>query len=183
MSNLIPHNCPNDNGDEVLVPAGKLCPNDCGWLATDGDTELYAVQQVQAALEQWGPWLRLHEAADQAGVPFSTIAQAAREGRLPTLQLGRQKFVRLAAVLGKVGLHEKRGRPKSAEGEIIMYNEQQINAAADAAEKAAAEKHLTLAALERDPNNEQLRAKYEAACARYGHAADTAFAYAHGLPV
>jgi len=112
MSDLIPHNCPKDNYDEVLVPAGKLCPNGCGWFATDGDAEIYAVQQAQAALAQWGPWLRLHEAADQSGVPFSTIAQAAREGRLPTLQIGRQKFIRLAAVLGKIGLHEKRGRPE-----------------------------------------------------------------------
>lgn len=112
MSDLIPHNCPKDNYDEVLVRAGQFCPNGCGWLATDGDVEIYAIQQVQSVLEQWGPWLRLHEAADQSGVPFSTLAQAAREGRLPTFQLGRQKFVRLSAILGRIGLHEKRGRPE-----------------------------------------------------------------------
>jgi hypothetical protein len=112
MSELIAHDCPKEDYDEVWVSAGKFCPNGCGWWATDGDAELYAVAQAQAALEQWGPWLRLHEAADQSGIPFPTIAQAAREGRLPTLQLGRQKFVRLAAVLGRIGLHEKRGRPE-----------------------------------------------------------------------
>ena len=80
-------------------------------MASDAD-EILAVAEAQKALELWGPWLRLHEAADQSGVPFSTIAQAAREGRLPTLQLGRQKFVRLAAVLAKIGVHEKRGRPE-----------------------------------------------------------------------
>lgn len=112
MSELIPHSCPKDDYDEVFVSAGKLCPNGCGWLAVDGDAEIYAVKQIRAALELWGPWLRLREAADQSCVPFSTIAQAVREGRLPALQLGRQRFVRLSAVLGKIGLHGKHGRPR-----------------------------------------------------------------------
>jgi len=112
MEGLIPHHCPKENFDEVLVSAGYPCPNGCGWIATDGDAEIFAIAEAQKALELWGPWLKLEEAAKQSGIPFSTLAQAVREGRLPALQLGRQKFVRLSAVQGQIGLHGKRGRPQ-----------------------------------------------------------------------
>lgn len=110
MSELVTHDCPKENNDEVLVPIGKLCPNGCGWLAVDGDAEIFAVVEAQKALALWGPWLRLSDAARETGIAFPTIAQAAREGRLPFLQIGRQKFVRASAVRER--LTNQRGRPE-----------------------------------------------------------------------
>jgi hypothetical protein len=110
MSDLIAHDCPKDDYDEVLIRAGKLCPNGCGWIACDGDLEEFAVEEARAALGLWGPWLRLGDAAHETGIAFPTIAQAAREGRLPFLQIGRQKFVRASAVRAR--LSNQRGRPE-----------------------------------------------------------------------
>lgn len=95
---MIPHNCPKEDFDEVLVQVGHPCPNGCGWIAHDGDIEIFAVQEATKALDLWGPWLRLSDAARETGIAFATIAQAARDGRLPHLKIGRQKFVRLSAV-------------------------------------------------------------------------------------
>jgi hypothetical protein len=106
---MIPHNCPNEDYDEVLVPVGRPCPNGCGWISVEGDAEEFAVKEAAAALALWGPWVRLLDAANESGIAFSTIAQAAREGRLPTLQIGRQKFVRVSAVRAR--LSNKRGHP------------------------------------------------------------------------
>ena len=105
---MIPHSCPNEEFDQVLVHAGRPCPNGCGWIACDGDPEIFAVAQAAAAIALWGPWLRLSEAARATGIAFSSIAQAARDGRLPALQIGRQKFVRASAVRAK--LSAQRGR-------------------------------------------------------------------------
>jgi hypothetical protein len=52
--------------------------------------------------------MRLSDAARETGIAFPTIAQAAREGRLPFLQIGRQKFIRLSAVRAR--LSNQRGR-------------------------------------------------------------------------
>lgn len=109
MSNRISHHCPIED-DEVLVPAGRPCPNGCGWIACDGDLEEFAIQEARAALDLWGPWLRLGDATRETGIAFPTIAQAAREGRLPFLQIGRQKFVRASAVRAR--LTNLRGRPE-----------------------------------------------------------------------
>ena len=111
---MIAHNCPKEDFDEVWVSAGRPCPNGCGWIATDGDIEAFAVKEAAAALALWGPWLKLSEAAAQSGIAFATIAQAARDGRLPVLQLGRQKFVRLSAV--QAACSATRGRPKPKVG-------------------------------------------------------------------
>lgn len=74
------------------------------------DAEILAVAEAQTALELWGPWLRLGDAAHETGIAFSTIAQATRDGRLPCLQIGRQKFVRASAV--RAHLSNQRGRPE-----------------------------------------------------------------------
>ena len=108
---MITHNCPKEEYEPVHVRAGHPCPNGCGWIATDGDLEKFAVKEAAAALALWGPWLKLSEAATQSGIGFSTIAQAARDGRLPVLQLGRQKFVRLSAVLAACS--KARGRRRN----------------------------------------------------------------------
>jgi hypothetical protein len=108
---MIAHNCPKEDFDEVLVAEGRPCPNGCGWIACDGDLEEFAVKEAHAALELWGPWIRLSDAARETGIAFPTIAQAAREGRLPVLQLGRQKFVRASAVRAR--LSNQRGHPQA----------------------------------------------------------------------
>lgn len=107
---MIPHNCPRENYDEVFVSSGHPCPNGCGWIACDGDLEEFAVKEARAALDLWGPWLRLGDAAHETGIAFPTIAQATREGRLPFLQIGRQKFVRASAVRAR--LTNQRGHPE-----------------------------------------------------------------------
>lgn len=113
MADLLAHNCPNEDYDEVWVSSGRPCPNGCGWIACDGDLEEFAVKEAHSTLDLWGPWLRLSEAARDTGIAFPTIAQAAREGRLPFLQIGRQKFVRLSAVRARLSTH--RGHPKTKE--------------------------------------------------------------------
>jgi len=110
MSYLI-HECPREDFEPVHVPAGHPCPNGCGWIAADGNLEAFAVKEAAAALALYGPWLRLSEAAEQSGIGFSTIAQAARTGRLPFLKIGRQKFVRLSAALAACS--KARGRRRN----------------------------------------------------------------------
>ena len=98
MSDYLIHECPLEDYEQVHVHSGHPCQNGCGWIAHDGDIEEFAVTDAMKAINLWGPWLHLGDAANKSGVAFSTIAQATREGRLPFLQIGRQKFVRLSAV-------------------------------------------------------------------------------------
>jgi len=112
---LLPHSCPRDDYDEVFVREGEHCPNDCGWLAVEGDVEEHAVKRAQQCLDKWGPWLSLAEASRQSGVPLATLAQAVRERRLPALQVQAQRWlVRLSAVEARLGLNPrgKHGRGK-----------------------------------------------------------------------
>lgn len=96
-------------GHEYDALAGK-CPF-CSEGQPPDFSEENAVAEARAALNLWGPWLRLGDAARETGIAFPTIAQATREGRLPFLQIGRQKFVRASAV--RMLLSNQRGRPES----------------------------------------------------------------------
>lgn len=116
MAELIAHDCPVE-GDEVWVRQGNLCPNGCGWLAHDGEVESDAVKAVRTEIERWG-FLPLAEAARAAEertgrrFPYSTVAQAAAEGRLPAIQVGKRAWIaRPEAIAARLGLHMKRGRP------------------------------------------------------------------------
>lgn len=78
--------------------------------------EQQAVDAAQAALDKYGPFILIPDAAKLAGVPPATLYQAVREGRVPAVRLEpRGWLIRVSAIELAVetssGLHRKRGRP------------------------------------------------------------------------
>jgi hypothetical protein len=103
---LLPHDCPANDNAETWVEEGQPCPHGCGWVAAwSPDLEAYRIAKARQALERWGPFVPLAQAARRTGIPLSTLAQAAREGRLPALEIlpGRW-LVRMEAVEARIGL-------------------------------------------------------------------------------
>ena len=103
----LPHNCPNNSQVETWVEEGRPCPHGCGWTAAwSPEMEAYRVAQACQALDHWGPFVSLAEAAERCNIPLSTLAQAAREGRLPALEvMPGHWLVRIEAVEARIGLN------------------------------------------------------------------------------
>ena len=103
----IPHNCPNNSQTETWVEEGKPCPHGCGWTAAwSPEVEVYRVEQARQSLDHWGPFVPLAEAAERCNIPLSTLAQAAREGQLPALEVMPGRWlVRIEAVEARIGLN------------------------------------------------------------------------------
>jgi len=103
-----------EDGEEVFVEAGKTCR--CGWLAVWGEAEEGAVDQIKELMDRL-EFTTLAEAcriaSERSGRPVasSTVSQACREGRIPALAVGRTWLVRPQAIMGRLGLYGKRGRP------------------------------------------------------------------------
>lgn len=119
---LIPHDCPARESAETWFEEGQPCPHGCGWVgAWSSEVEAYRIEKVRQALERWGPFIPLAEAAKRTGIPLSTLAQAAREGRLPALEIFPGRWlVRFEAVKARIGLNPpgERGPRRKKRGEI-----------------------------------------------------------------
>jgi hypothetical protein len=46
-----------------------------------------------------GPWLTLREAACRHGIPVNRLQMASKEGRLPTVRAGHNRWVKVADVV------------------------------------------------------------------------------------
>jgi hypothetical protein len=112
--NLVPHDCLAADFTETWVQEGEFCPNGCGWQAVwNQEVEEYVIHKMEQAIQKWGPLIPLAEAARTTGYPLSTLAQAAREKRLPAIEVSPGHWlVRLSAVHAQIGLNPpgKRGR-------------------------------------------------------------------------
>ena len=104
---LLPHDCPARENAEIWIEEGQPCSHGCGWVAAwSPEVEAYRIEKLRLALEHWGPFEPLVEAAKRTGIPLSTLAQAAREGRLPALEvLPGRWLVRIQAVEARIGLN------------------------------------------------------------------------------
>ncbi len=61
--------------------------------------ETEAVRRVKQALETYGPFVSLSDAARETGVSLATLADAVRHKRIPALQVQRRRWlVRVSAV-------------------------------------------------------------------------------------
>lgn len=118
----IPHDCPAIENAETWVEEGQPCPHGCGWVAAwSPEVEAYCIAKARQAFDHWGPFVSLSEASRLSGIPLSTLAQAAREGRLTAWEIlpGRW-LVRMPAVEARLGLNlpGKRGRREQKRGKI-----------------------------------------------------------------
>ena len=121
MMETFPHDCPV-TGLETWVEEGRPCPNGCGWTAAWSQAiEQRLIEKARQALERYGPFVSLSEASRLSGIPLSTLAQAAREGRLAAWEIlpGRW-LVRMRAVEARLGLNlpGHKGRRRKNHGKI-----------------------------------------------------------------
>lgn len=83
------------------------------WAKTEIEDDWVSVKRMEATLAQYGPFKSLADLAKQEQVPLSTLAQAAREGRLPAVALPTGGWMaRASAVKNRLGLRSPRARPK-----------------------------------------------------------------------
>jgi hypothetical protein len=86
------------------------------WAKMELDDEWIAARQAQAALARFGPFETLASISKAEGVPLSTLAQAAREQRMPAVAIPGGWLARRTAVQQRIGLQSGRGRPRKPKG-------------------------------------------------------------------
>lgn len=85
------------------------------WAKVELDDEWTAARQAQDALVRFGPFETLTSISKAEGVPLSTLAQAAREQRLPAVAIPGGWLARRTAVKQRIGLQSGRGRPRKTQ--------------------------------------------------------------------
>ena len=85
------------------------------WAKMELDDEWIAARQAQDALARFGPFETLASISKAEGVPLSTLAQAAREQRLPAVAIPGGWLARRTAVQQRIGLQSGRGRPRKSQ--------------------------------------------------------------------
>jgi uncharacterized protein YeaO (DUF488 family) len=81
------------------------------WVKAESEDEWVAVQRVKETLEEYGPFEPLASLSKRENVPLPTLAQAAREKRLPAVNVTMGWLARPSAVRKRIGLSQGRGRP------------------------------------------------------------------------
>lgn len=101
--------CP---GCDQWAEYGEACPKCGAYVAT----EVAERQRAGALVRTMGEgWMGVAQAARECKVNYETLMGAIRKGNLPAVHvMSGCWIVHRDAVLGRVGLHERAGRPRRA---------------------------------------------------------------------
>jgi hypothetical protein len=102
---VLPHIC--EHGDVSWLEEGSACPACREKVVWTPRMEYIIVEILNTIIAALGPWQSLAEISKQMDISLSTLATAAQEGRLPTIELAdKRRLVRQRAALGRVGMRK-----------------------------------------------------------------------------